>query len=72
MTSVLVYAIYLVVAALYVYALVDCIRTPAARIRMLPKVGWLIIMVLFPILGAIGWRNLGKRSAPAEDRVSAV
>lgn len=31
MTSVLVYAIYVMVAALYVYALVDCIITPAAR-----------------------------------------
>ncbi|MGW9134489.1 hypothetical protein [Streptomyces sp. NPDC055681] len=41
MTSVLVYAIYAMAAALYVYALVDCIRTPAARIRMFPKVGWL-------------------------------
>ncbi|POX62820.1 hypothetical protein C3492_14100 [Streptomyces sp. Ru62] len=69
MTSALVYAIYLMVAALYVYALVDCIRTPAPRIRILPKVGWLIIMVLFPILGAIAWRNLGRRSAYAEDRV---
>ncbi|MFE7795036.1 hypothetical protein [Streptomyces sp. NPDC057460] len=43
MTSVLVYAIYVMVAALYVYALVDCISTPAARIRMLPKVGWLVM-----------------------------
>ncbi|MFD5063077.1 PLDc N-terminal domain-containing protein [Streptomyces sp. NPDC058394] len=72
MTSVLVYAIYVIVAALYVYALVDCISTPAARIRMLPKVGWLVIMVLFPILGAIGWRNLGKRSAPVEGRPSTA
>jgi hypothetical protein len=70
MTSLLVYAIYLIVAALYVYALVDCVRTPAARIRMLPKVGWLVIMVLFPVLGAIGWRKLGKRSARAEEQLS--
>ncbi|MGW7243800.1 PLDc N-terminal domain-containing protein [Streptomyces sp. NPDC054804] len=72
MTSILAYAIYVIVAALYVYALVDCIRTPAARIRMLPKVGWLVIMVLFPILGAIGWRNLGKQSAPVEGRPSTA
>jgi phospholipase D-like protein len=69
---VLVYVIYLIVAVLYLYALVDCIRTPAARIRMLPKVGWLVVMVLFPILGAIGWRNLGKQSTPAEDLPSAA
>ncbi|MBW8800325.1 MAG: PLDc_N domain-containing protein [Streptomyces sp.] len=69
MTTALVYAIYVLVAVLYVYALVDCVRTPATRIRMLPKAGWLIAMVLFPILGAIAWRNLGKRSASAEGPV---
>ncbi|MFC9091097.1 PLDc N-terminal domain-containing protein [Streptomyces sp. NPDC057072] len=72
MTSLLVYAIYLIVAALYVFTLVDCIRTPVSRIRMMPKAGWLIIMVLFPVLGAIAWRNLGKRSAFAEDRMAAA
>ncbi|WP_326580443.1 PLD nuclease N-terminal domain-containing protein [Actinacidiphila glaucinigra] len=72
MTSVLVYAIYAIVAALYVYALVDCIKTPAAHIRMLPKIGWLVVMVLLPILGAIAWRNLGKRSAPVEGRPSTA
>ncbi|MFE2540533.1 PLD nuclease N-terminal domain-containing protein [Actinacidiphila glaucinigra] len=72
MTSVLVYAIYAMVAALYVHALVDCIRTPAAHVRMLPKIGWLVIMVLLPILGAIAWRNLGKRSAPVEARPSTA
>ncbi|MFE5143581.1 PLDc N-terminal domain-containing protein [Streptomyces fagopyri] len=66
----LVYAIYVIVAVLYAYALVDCIRTPAGRMRLLPKVGWLAILVLFPVLGAIGWRNLGKQSAPVEARTS--
>ncbi|MDX2701676.1 PLD nuclease N-terminal domain-containing protein [Streptomyces sp. PA03-6a] len=55
---------------MYIYALIDCIRTPAARIRMLPKAGWLVIMVLTPLLGAIAWRNLGKRSLPVEVRPS--
>ncbi|MFE2538868.1 PLD nuclease N-terminal domain-containing protein [Actinacidiphila glaucinigra] len=70
MTPVLECAIYLTIAALYVYAVVDCIRTPEARIRMLPKMGWLVVMALMPILGAIVWRNLGKRSLPAEGRSS--
>ncbi|MFF4901883.1 PLD nuclease N-terminal domain-containing protein [Streptomyces sp. NPDC001068] len=68
MTTLLVGAIYVMVGVLYIYALGDCVRTPAARMRMLPKAGWLIIMILFPILGAIAWRNLGKRAAPAEGR----
>ncbi|MFI8183983.1 PLD nuclease N-terminal domain-containing protein [Actinacidiphila glaucinigra] len=70
MTPVLECAIYLIVAALYVYAVVDCVRTPAARVRMLPKTGWLVIMALMPILGAIAWRNLGKRSLPVEGQSS--
>ncbi|MEV7325436.1 PLDc N-terminal domain-containing protein [Streptomyces sp. NPDC093970] len=68
MTTLLVGAIYVMVGVLYLYALGDCIRTPSARMRMLPKAGWLIIMILFPILGAIAWRNLGKRAAPAAGR----
>ncbi|MDX2852343.1 PLDc N-terminal domain-containing protein [Streptomyces sp. PA03-3a] len=72
MTSVLVYAMYALVAALWVYALVDCIRTPAARIRVLPKIGWLLAMLLLPVLGAIAWRNVGKRSAPVEGRPSTA
>ncbi|MET9122825.1 PLDc N-terminal domain-containing protein [Streptomyces sp. NPDC004528] len=67
-----VYAIYATVAALYVHALVDCLRTPAARIRLLPKAGWLAVMVLFPVLGAIGWRNLGKQSTPVDGRPSTA
>lgn len=70
MTAVLEYAIYAIIAVLYIYALVECIRTPEARIRILPKAGWLVIMVLTPLLGAIAWRNLGKRSLPVEGRPS--
>lgn len=72
MSSLLVTVIYLIIAALYVYALVDCIRTPEAHMRFLPKVGWLIVLIMFPVLGAIGWRNLGKRSTRVEDQPSAA
>ncbi|MDX3073553.1 PLDc N-terminal domain-containing protein [Streptomyces sp. NPDC088354] len=72
MSSLLVYAIYLIVAALYVSAVVDCIRTPEARIRILPKAGWLAVLILFPVLGAVGWQNLGKRPAQAAGQPSAV
>lgn len=68
----LAYAIYATVGALYVYALVDCLRTPAARMRILPKAGWVVVMFLFPIAGAMAWRNLGTRPTPAEGRSSAA
>ncbi|MFF8830728.1 PLDc N-terminal domain-containing protein [Streptomyces sp. NPDC015131] len=63
MSSVLLVALYALVAALYLYALADCVRTPAPRVRVLPKAGWLVLMVLCPVLGAVAWRNLGKRPA---------
>ncbi|MFC7219273.1 hypothetical protein ACFQLX_14005 [Streptomyces polyrhachis] len=59
MADMLGYAIYLLVATLYVYALYDCVCTPDTRIRVLPKAGWLL-----PLVGAIAWQNLGKRPAP--------
>ncbi|TXS70720.1 hypothetical protein EAO69_24230 [Streptomyces sp. me109] len=39
--------------------------------QMMRKAGRSIIMVLFPIAGAIAWRNPGKRSTSAGNQVPA-
>lgn len=46
--------------ALVIYALIDCARTATDRVRGLPKAAWLLIIVLFPIIGALLWLFLGK------------
>lgn len=44
-----------------IFALVDCARTEASRVRALPKAGWLAVILLFPMVGALLWLFLGKR-----------
>ena len=46
--------------AFYVYALVDCILFSRARVRGLPKLAWVFIVLLFPIVGAVLWFLIGR------------
>jgi hypothetical protein len=45
---------------LFSYALVDVIATDSALIRNLPKLAWLAVVVLVPILGPLSWIVLGR------------
>ena len=55
----------LVLIALYVSFIVDVVRTPRADVRALPKLLWLVIVVILPILGGILWFFFGRtRPAP--------
>lgn len=47
-------------AAFYVYALVDCLLFPRFRVRGLPKVAWVFIVLLFPVFGAVLWFLVGR------------
>ncbi|MFB7472314.1 PLD nuclease N-terminal domain-containing protein [Kitasatospora sp. NPDC056184] len=55
--------------ALWVWAFIDCLTTPEEEVKHLPKVVWVIIVLLFPLVGSIAWLVAGKRrgvrSAPA-------
>ena len=46
--------------ALLVFALVDVIPRSDDQIRHLPKVGWIIIIVLLPFAGSIIWFLAGR------------
>jgi hypothetical protein len=49
-----------VVLALDVFAIVDVILTDQRRVRAMPKVVWVILIVLVPIVGALLWFFIGK------------
>ncbi|MBZ5738034.1 PLD nuclease N-terminal domain-containing protein [Nocardioides mangrovi] len=49
-----------VVFALWVFCLVDAIGSPSDRIRNLPKVGWVLIILFFPLVGSIAWLAAGR------------
>ncbi|MGW4380658.1 PLD nuclease N-terminal domain-containing protein [Kitasatospora sp. NPDC004531] len=49
--------------ALWVWAFIDCLTTPEDEIRHLPKVVWVLIVLLFPLVGSIAWLVAGKNRA---------
>ncbi|AVH57213.1 MULTISPECIES: PLD nuclease N-terminal domain-containing protein [Streptomyces] len=62
------YLPFLLVLALWIYAFIDCLNTPEEEVRGLPKVVWVIIVLLFGevLVGPIAWLVAGKvRRAPA-------
>ncbi|WP_022890357.1 PLDc N-terminal domain-containing protein [Agromyces italicus] len=49
----------LTLAAL-VYALVDIIMRDESEVKHLPKFGWILLVVLLPLVGTILWFALGR------------
>lgn len=47
-------------AAIMIYAIVDVAITPKSRVRKIPKPVWFIVIVLFPLVGALLWFLTGK------------
>lgn len=60
------YLPFLLVLALLIYAFIDCLNTPEEQVRGLPKVIWLIIILLFGefLVGPIAWLVAGKHRYP--------
>ncbi|MBO1267657.1 PLDc N-terminal domain-containing protein [Arthrobacter cavernae] len=58
----------IVVLVIYIYGLVDVIRTDGRSTRGLSKPAWLVVVVCLPLLGAILWFIFGRpyntRKAP--------
>lgn len=58
----------LLVLAVWIYAFIDCLNTPEKEVRKLPKVAWVIIVLLFGqvLIGPIAWFVAGRprKNAP--------
>ncbi len=50
----------LFVMALWVFCLIDVISSEEGAIRNLPKVPWLLIVLLFPFAGSVAWLVAGR------------
>jgi hypothetical protein len=53
---------------LWLYCLFDVITTPDEVCRNLPKIVWLLVVLLFPLVGSIVWLVAGR---PQTARTSA-
>ena len=55
--------------ALVVFALVDVLTSNDGQVKHLPKIGWVILIVLLPLIGSIVWLIAGKdRALPTMHR----
>ncbi len=43
--------------------MLNVITTPDAEVRNLPKVLWLLLVLLFPVVGAVAWLVAGRPQA---------
>lgn len=50
----------LVGVGLTVYAAIDCLRTPPAEVRALPKGVWFVLILLLPVAGPLAWILAGR------------
>ncbi|MCC9176509.1 PLD nuclease N-terminal domain-containing protein [Arthrobacter sp. zg-Y750] len=66
----------IIVAAVIIYAVIECIMSRSNEVRSISKVSWLFAIVLVPVLGALLWflfgRPTGGGSGPREPRRPAA
>lgn len=51
------------IVGLTLYTLLDAVRTPAHEARTLPKWLWVLVTLLFPVVGPLMWIILGRPKA---------
>ncbi len=59
MTRVLLIGL-VVIVALSIFAAIDSLMTDVRRVRGLPKVLWVVVILFLPVIGAVLWLTLGK------------
>lgn len=66
------FVISLVAFALFVVALLDVIMRREDQIKHLPKIAWVFIVILLPLVGAILWFAIGREypSSPRPHRAT--
>ena len=63
--------VLLTVAAigLVIYALMDCVQTTQDRILHLPKLAWIVVIIVVPWVGPAAWILAGtRRTLPPGNR----
>jgi len=60
---------FFVEIGLLVYCLIDCLQADEGRVRNLSKTGWVILIILVPLVGGVAWLVAGRLLSSAPRRV---
>lgn len=52
--------LFLIVVALAVVALIDCLLTERSRLQSFPRGAWVVLILMCPILGPVTWFRSGR------------
>jgi hypothetical protein len=63
------FLLYVVPIAVILYALFDVASTPQNQVRNLPKWGWILIILLLELLGALAWFIAGRPKSGSGPRL---
>ncbi|MFF7293359.1 PLDc N-terminal domain-containing protein [Microbacterium sp. NPDC008134] len=55
----------IITLALTIGAVIDIVRREDSQVRFLPRLAWLIVVILLPLLGALLWFGLGREYGDA-------
>lgn len=53
---------------LLVFCLIDCIVADEPRVRNLPRWGWIVLIVIIPVVGGLAWLLAGRPLRSASPR----
>lgn len=56
---------FLIVLALQVYCVISVITSRDDEARHLPRIGWMLLVLLFPLIGSIAWLAAGRAQTAA-------
>lgn len=59
----------IVTVVFLIFCLIDCIQTDTALVRNLPKVAWIILIIILPLIGGVAWLVAGR---PQRSEASAA
>lgn len=50
----------ILVLALWIYCIFDVVSTEESLMRNMPKILWLVVVILLPTIGSVAWLLLGR------------
>lgn len=54
------FAPLVLVLLLEVFCVIDAIQSKDDEVRNLPKIGWIVLILLFPLVGSVAWLVAGR------------